>query len=154
MANIITVFRIVFSILILFFPTFSKVFYLLYLVAGLSDVVDGYIARKTNSVTRIGSLLDTIADTIFFIVCFIKLIPFLALPIWIIIWIVLIALIKLLTIIKNRGFVDYHSVLNKVAGFLLFLLPLTMEIINITYCSIVICMVATVAAIEERIKGF
>ena len=53
MANIITLFRIVFSILILFFPTFSKVFYLLYLVAGLSDVVDGYIARKTNSVTRI-----------------------------------------------------------------------------------------------------
>lgn len=153
MANIITVFRIVFSILILFFPTFSKAFYFLYLIAGLSDMLDGYIARKTNSVTRIGSLLDTIADTIFFIVCFIKLIPFLALPIWIIIWIVLIALIKLSTIIKNRGFVDYHSVLNKVAGILLFLLPLTMEIINITYCLIVICIVATVAAIEERIKG-
>ena len=153
MANIITLSRIVFSILILFFPTFSKAFYFLYLIAGLSDMLDGYIARKTNSVTRIGSLLDTIADTIFFIVCFMKLIPFLALPIWIIIWIVLIALIKLSTIIKNRGIVDYHSVLNRVAGFLLFLLPLTMEIINITYCSIVICMVATAAAIEERIKG-
>lgn len=154
MANIITLFRIVFSILILFFPTFSKAFYFLYLIAGLSDMLDGYIARKTNSVTRIGSLLDTIADTIFFIVCFMKLIPFLALPIWIIIWIVLIALIKLSTIIKNRGFVDYHSFLNKVAGILLFLLPLTMEIINIIYCSIVICIVATVVAIEERIKGF
>lgn len=152
MANIITLSRIVFSILILFFPTFSKAFYFLYLIAGLSDMLDGYIARRTNSVTRLGSLLDTIADTIFFIVCFIKLIPFLEIPIWIIIWIVLIALIKLSTIIKNRGFVDYHSVLNKIAGFLLFLLPLTMEIINITYCSIVICIVATVAAIEERIK--
>ena len=95
MANIITLFRIVFSILILFFPTFSKAFYFLYLIAGLSDMLDGYIARRTNSVTRLGSLLDTIADTIFFIVCFIKLIPFLEIPIWIIIWIFLIALIKL-----------------------------------------------------------
>ena len=153
MANTITVFRIILSILILFFPTFSKAFYFLYLVAGLSDMMDGFIARKTNSVTRLGSLLDTIADTVFLIICFIKILPYLSLPLWIIIWIVLIALIKLSTIIKNRGIVDYHSVLNRVAGFLLFLLPLTMEIINITYCSIVICIVATVAAIEERVKG-
>ena len=153
MANTITVFRIILSILILFFPTFSKAFYFLYLVAGLSDMLDGYIARKTNSVTRLGSLLDTIADTVFLIICFIKILPYLSLPLWIIIWIIIIALIKLSTIINNRGFVDYHSVLNRVAGFLLFLLPLTMEIINITYCSIVICIVATVAAIEERVKG-
>lgn len=153
MANTITVFRIIFSIIILFFPTFSKAFYFLYLIAGLSDMLDGFIARKTNSVTRLGSLLDTIADTVFLIICFIKILPYLSLPLWIIIWIIIIALIKLSTIIKNRGFVDYHSVLNRVAGFLLFLLPLTMEIINITYCSIVICIVATVAAIEERVKG-
>ena len=153
MANTITVFRIIFSIIILFFPTFSKAFYSLYLIAGLSDMLDGFIARKTNTETKLGSILDSVADTVFLIICFIKILPYLSLPLWIIIWIIIIALIKLSTIINNRGFVDYHSVLNRVAGFLLFLLPLTMEIINITYCSIVICIVATVAAIEERVKG-
>ena len=153
MANAITVFRIILSILILFFPTFSKAFYFLYLVAGLSDMLDGFIARKTNTVTKLGSILDSVADTVFLIICFIKILPYLSLTLWIIIWIIIIALIKLSTIIKNRGIVDYHSVLNKVTGSLLFLLPLTIQVINITYSSALICLIATVAAIEERIKG-
>ena len=153
MANTITVFRIILSILILFFPTFSKAFYFLYLIAGLSDMMDGFIARKTNTVTKLGSILDSVADTVFLIICFIKILPYLLLPLWIIIWIIIIALIKLSTIIKNRGIVDYHSVLNKVTGSLLFLLPLTIQVINITYSSALICLIATVAAIEERVKG-
>lgn len=153
MANTITVFRIIFSIIILFFPTFSKAFYFLYLIAGLSDMLDGFIARKTNTVTKLGSILDSVADTVFLIICFIKILPYLSLTLWIIIWIIKIALIKLSTIIKNRGIVDYHSVLNKVTGSLLFLLPLTIQVTNITYNSALICLIATVAAIEERVKG-
>ena len=62
MANAITIFRMAASIVLLFCPVFSPIFYALYLIAGLSDMVDGIIARKTNSVSEFGSKFDSIAD--------------------------------------------------------------------------------------------
>ena len=50
MANAITGLRILVSMGLLFSPVFSPIFYGLYLVAGLSDIADGIIARKTNSI--------------------------------------------------------------------------------------------------------
>ena len=49
MANIVTSCRILFSILMLFPPAFSAWFYTMYLFCGLTDMVDGTIARKTNT---------------------------------------------------------------------------------------------------------
>ena len=34
----------------------------LFVIAGLTDYLDGYIARRTNSETHLGALLDLIAD--------------------------------------------------------------------------------------------
>lgn len=65
-ANSITACRILLSILILFYPAFSPMFYALYLSAGLTDMFDGVIARKTNTVSEFGSKLDTVADFILF----------------------------------------------------------------------------------------
>ena len=62
MANIITGFRGLISIVLLFCPVFSPVFYMLYLIAGLSDMIDGTIARKTNTVSEFGTRFDTVAD--------------------------------------------------------------------------------------------
>ena len=49
MANIVTSCRIICSILLLFSPAFSAWFYSMYLLCGLTDMVDGTIARKTNT---------------------------------------------------------------------------------------------------------
>ena len=57
MANVITGLRILVSAVLVFCPVFSQIFYVLYLIAGLSDMVDGIIARKTNSVSEFGSRL-------------------------------------------------------------------------------------------------
>ena len=46
MANAITGLRILVSVVLLFCPAFSPIFYTLYLVAGLSDIADGIIAGK------------------------------------------------------------------------------------------------------------
>lgn len=62
MANIITAVRIVCSIALLFFPGFSPAFYTLYIVAGISDILDGTVARKTGTISEFGSKLDTVAD--------------------------------------------------------------------------------------------
>ena len=50
-------------------PVFSPIFYVLYLIAGLSDMVDGIIARKTDSVSEFGQRLDGVVDFVFVSVC-------------------------------------------------------------------------------------
>ena len=57
MANIITGLRILASLALLFFPAFSAPFTVLYLAAGISDMVDGAVARRTNGGTELGALL-------------------------------------------------------------------------------------------------
>jgi len=57
-ANIITDSRIVFSIALLFFPPLSSAFFVLYAAAGLTDMIDGTVARKTNTVSDFGEDLS------------------------------------------------------------------------------------------------
>ena len=153
MANTITFFRIAASIVLLFCPVFSPAFYAFYIAAGLSDMLDGFVARKTDSVSKLGARLDTIADFLLVVVCLIKLLPVLHIPAWLYIWIGIIALIKVINIISGfavqKRFVPVHSVMNKVAGALLFLLPLTLPAVPLKYSVIVVCAVATFAAIQE-----
>ena len=71
-ANIITASRIVFSLPLLFISLSSAWFYALYLLCGLSDMIDGTVARKTNSAREFGARLDTLSDFVFMSVALIK----------------------------------------------------------------------------------
>ncbi|MDO4176960.1 MAG: CDP-alcohol phosphatidyltransferase family protein [Bacillota bacterium] len=153
MANIITFFRIAVSIVLLFCPVFSPAFYVFYISAGLSDMLDGFVARKTDTVSRLGARLDTIADFVLVFVCLIRLLPVLRIPAWLYIWIVIIALIKVVNIVLGfavqKKFVAVHSVMNKAAGALLFLLVLTIPAVGLKYSAVIVCAAATFAAIQE-----
>ena len=153
MANIITGIRILLSAALLFCPALSPAFYALYLAAGSSDMIDGAVARKTGTVSELGSKLDTIADIVFAAVCMVKLLPVLNIPVWLYIWVSVIALIKAANIaagyIRQKQFVAVHSVINKVIGGLLFIFPLTPAFIDLKYSAAVVCAVATIAAVHE-----
>lgn len=153
MANIITVIRIVCSIALLFFPAFSPAFYTLYIAAGISDMADGAVARKTDTVSEFGSKLDTAADFILVVACSIKLLPVLDIEKWMLIWAGIIAMIKVINIISGfvvqKRFVPVHSVMNKITGGLLFVLPLTVRVIDLRYSAAIVCAVATFAAMQE-----
>ena len=153
MANIITGLRIALSVALLFFPAFSPAFYVLYLTAGLTDMIDGTVARKTGAVSEFGSKFDTAADYVLVAVCLIKLITVIHVPAWLIIWITVIAVIKAVNLISGyvmrKELVALHTVLNKVTGMLLFLLPLTLTAIDLKYSGAVVSVVATFAAIQE-----
>ena len=153
MANIITSIRILCSIALLFCPVQSFEFYALYLTAGFTDMIDGTVARKTNTASEFGSKLDTVADFIFIMVCLIKLLPKMDIPDWIYLWIAIIAVIKGINVIfgyvVHKKLVAVHTVTNKATGALLFILPLTLTIIDLKYSTIVVCAVATFAAIQE-----
>ena len=153
-ANIITGSRIVFSLPLLFLPLSSAWFYALYLLCGLSDMIDGTVARKTKCASEFGARLDTVSDFVFMVVALIRFAPHLHIPTWLWIWIGIIAAIKLggaVWVFIRTGEIGFpHTVLNKVTGFLLFLLPVTISLMEVTYTLPFVCAVATAAAIHER----
>lgn len=152
-ANIITGCRILGSVLLLFFPAFSVTFYIIYLLCGFSDMVDGTIAVKTNSVSKLGSQLDTIADFVFVAAALFKLLPSLHIPQWLWIWIGVIAVIKIGNVICGyifeKQFISLHTFMNKVTGLLLFMLPMTISFVELKYTAAVVCFVATFSSLQE-----
>ncbi len=152
-ANIITICRIFGSILLLFFSVFSSWFYSLYLFCGFTDMVDGTIARKTNTASVFGAKLDAVADIIFVSVSLVKFLPALDIPKWLWIWIIVIAIIRIGTmifgLIFKRKWMALHTRMNKLTGLLLFLLPLTIHFIELKYSGIFVCTIATASAIQE-----
>ena len=152
-ANILTGCRIFGSILLLFFPAVSLAFYIVYLFCGFSDMIDGIVARKTKSTSQFGSQLDTIADLVFVVVAIFKLFPVIHLPGWLWVWSGVIAVIKIVNIIwgyiSKKQFIALHTIMNKVTGLLLFLLPLTIAFCELNYIAIAVCSIATLSAIQE-----
>ena len=116
-------------------------------------MIDGVVARKTDTVSELGSKLDTAADFVFAAVCLIKLIPVLRIPMWLCIWIAAIALIKGINFasgyVLRKEFLALHTTMNKVTGLLLFALPLTLSFIDLKYSGVITCIAATFAAIQE-----
>jgi CDP-diacylglycerol--glycerol-3-phosphate 3-phosphatidyltransferase len=153
MADAVTVFRMTAGIALLFCQVFSPSFYALYIAGGVSDMLDGYVARKTDTVSKSGAKLDTIADYVFVVICLIKLLPVIRLSAWQYVWIGIIAFIKVVNIISGfavqKTFVTVHSVMNKVTGLLLFLLPLTISFVPLKYSAGIVCASAAFAAIQE-----
>ena len=152
-ANIITGSRIAFSLPLLFMPLTSAWFYALYLLCGFTDMIDGTVARKMGNASDFGAKLDTASDFVFMIVALIRFVPHLNIPVWLWIWIGIIAMIKVGNaawgFIRTKKLISPHTVLNKVTGLLLFLLPVTIRFIELTYTLSVVCTIATVAAIHE-----
>ena len=117
-------------------------------------MVDGTVARKTNSASAFGARLDTVSDFVFMTVALIKFVPYLRISVWLWIWIGIIAMIKFGNaawgFIRTKKLISPHTVLNKITGLLLFLLPVTISFVDLTYTLPIVCTVATAAAIHER----
>ena len=152
-ANIITSSRMVLSMPLLLIPLTSAWFYALYLLCGLSDMIDGTVARRTSSASEFGARLDTVSDFVFMSVALIKFVLHFHIPVWLWIWIGIIAMIKLGNaawgFVRTKKLVSPHTVLNKITGLLLFLLPATISFIDLTYTLPSVCALATGAAIHE-----
>ncbi len=154
MANYITGSRILFSVILLFTKAFSPAFYALYIIAGVSDVLDGIVARKFDLESRFGEKLDTIADVCFVGATLCKLLFSIQMPIWLWLWIGTVLLIKLTNIISGflyqKMFVAKHTTANKITGILFFLFPFSLSFLPLEFSGTVVCAMATVAAIQER----
>ena len=149
--NILSSLRMVGAVAMLLSNVSSILFGVLYIVCGISDIADGWMARKLKCVTKTGALLDSLADICFVACCAWKLLPILELPQWLWLWAGVIVAIKVVN--QLSALVIYgrccfpHTTANKWTGFLLFIaVPMTVwSIVPISFVTIV----ATLAAIHE-----
>jgi len=91
--NLITVLRFFLLIpVILLFPDNTEssnlAILIIFIIAILSDSIDGIIARKFNQVSRIGKVLDPVVDKSFVAVAGILMVIYRDFPIWIILVVV------------------------------------------------------------------
>ena len=152
--NIITLSRIPMAVALPFVQSSPAIFWTLYLLCGLSDILDGAVARLAGTVSRIGERLDTLADIVFVAVWMVLFIPAIDVGRRLWIWTGVIALIKVVNVISGlamkKGFVAKHTLANKATGILLFLLPMIVlwEVIKVPYI-ILVSLLATFAAVQE-----
>lgn len=155
-ANVITASRILLSVILLLLLRNHTLFLILYLICGLTDCLDGFIARKTGTCSNLGARLDSIADFFLFLAVIVYLamelggrirefLPFLAVIFFIRILNLLIAAIK------YHSFVILHTIGNKITGLLVFFLPVVFTLLSDRSVLYVVCSIAVLSAIEEGI---
>ena len=149
--NILSALRFLGAICLLFCSPAGVTFWVIYGLCGISDMLDGFLARKLHAESKAGAVLDSVADICFVACCAIKLIPVLQIPGWLWIWAGVIVLIKLVNQISalavHKRLCFPHTPANKLTGMLLFLsVPMTFwSVIPIA----IVAGVATIAAVQE-----
>lgn len=154
--NILSILRIILSPFIFFTKDNKFILFCLLIIIGLTDVLDGYIARKYKSQTIIGAWLDSIADFVFFVL----LAVYAAIFEWNIIervkyLIIAIAALKLFAIItgyikyKKLGFL--HTFGNKISGLLIFIGFCLFLLLDITIILDIGILFSIICSLEELI---
>ena len=149
--DIISALRILGAICLLFCGPASVAFWVIYGLCGISDMLDGYLARKLHAESKTGAVLDSVADICFVACCAIRLLPVFQIPTWLWIWAGVIVAIKIVNqisaLVVHKRLCFPHTLANKLTGLLLFLsVPLTIwSVVPIA----IVAVVATFAAIQE-----
>jgi len=126
--NVLTSLRILCATLLLAVPVYSVRFYLLYLICGVTDFLDGRLARRFHVASKAGASLDNIADYTLLMSAVIKVLPTLLLDVW-----ALVGGICMLTArmsssviawIKYKRIVVLHTFANKLLGGAVYAIPL------------------------------
>ena len=127
--NMISIIRLGAAIALFFLPPLSLPYFIVYGVCGLSDVLDGFLARKLHAESKLGSILDSICDWVFYLAMAITIFPTLLRLVSIGNWIVIIGvtvihlLAYLVCAIKFRKLSALHTYANKLQSAIIFLYP-------------------------------
>lgn len=151
--NIISASRSIAAVAMLCFPVFSPDFWVLYCWGGISDMIDGPIARKMNTDSQLGSTIDSAADMVFVICSAAMILPSMDLPLWLWLWTAAIGLIKFIGIAINsfrrRKLSVPHSATNRLTGILLFCLPFAIVRIDALIPAVIVCISAAASLYED-----
>ena len=129
--NIITSIRVLGAILILFLEPFTLTFYLVYGICGVSDALDGFVARKFHLESKFGSILDSVSDIAFLGIMAFKIFPTLVelLDVWCWFMIGIPVFLQLVgyivCAIKFKKLSAIHTYANKIMSAAIFCFPFT-----------------------------
>ena len=151
--NILSVSRIILCLPLLLVEEMTIPFWVLYVIDGTTDMLDGFLARRWGVESKFGARLDSLADFVFVLAVGYKLFPWLKLPATLWMMIGLIAMVKASNAISAyivRHRVEFlHTKANKLTGFLLFIGMMTIgQSYFIAVASMIACF-ALFAAIQE-----
>lgn len=151
--NIITVLRLLLTVCIVLSGFGTNSFYAMYLLAGISDCIDGFLARKMKAETELGARLDTIADAFLFLVVMIKVFPFILKMYYVVVSIIVIAIIRGISMLicwnRFHTITMLHTYSNKLAGFSVFMVPFLQKSKDNTLFIAIIIGIAIYSSIEE-----
>lgn len=154
-ADAVTVLRMVGTLGLAFLNPGTLWFFAVYTITGLTDVLDGWLARKTGTESDFGAKLDSIADLLFYTIMLIRLFPVMWEEFPVQIWYAVagILLVRLaayfIAAIKYHRFASLHTRLNKLTGGAIFLLPYILAISTGVVYSWTVCALASAASLEE-----
>ena len=150
-ANCITGIRILMAPVLLVFRKVNGAYLILLSICGFTDLIDGPVARKTGSVSTLGSVLDTVGDVLLYLSAIRILVitehrsgPLL----WMIGMMGIHLLASIIGSIRFKTFFFVHNVSAKAWGMLMFLLPFAIWFGWQDAWMIVICAAATFSAID------
>lgn len=153
--NLITMSRIAAAFALLPVRAFSQAFFVIYTWCGVSDILDGALARKLRCNNESGARLDSIADIVFYAVTAFKIFPALCVELTPLIWCVIAAaaLLRIISYaaaaVKYRRFASLHTYMNKLTGFLVFTVPYIIFQPFAKPACLIISAAAVLAAAEE-----
>lgn len=149
----VTATRIVGAVILMFTTPFTLPFWALYLYCGMSDMLDGLLARTLKQQSDLGAKLDSIADMAFVFSVLITIISAVAIPVWLWICVMIITSIRITAYLigykKYRMFSALHTYANKATGGLLFCAPVLIYGLGITVAGIMLCLLAALSSCEE-----
>ena len=151
--DLLSALRIALCLPLLLVDAMTVPFWVLYVIAGTTDMLDGFLARRWGVESKFGARLDSLADFVFVLAAGYKLFPWLKLPAALWMMIGLIALVKMVNAICSyvvRHRIEYlHTKANKLTGFLLFIGMMTIGQSYFIPVAWVIACFALFAAIQE-----
>ena len=151
--NILSASRIALCLPLLLADAMTVPFWVLYVIAGTTDMLDGFLARRWGVEGKFGARLDSLADFVFVLAVGYKLFPWLKLPTALWMMIGLIALVKTVNTISsyviNHRIAFLHTKANKLTGYLLFIGMMTIGQPYFISVAWVIACIALYTAIQE-----
>ena len=153
--NCITILRIVGTFGFIFTKPLTKWFYIIYFFTGITDVLDGFLARKLKVTSEFGAKLDSVADMLFNTTMIVKILPVLIdmLPVYIWYAVGLIAVIRIacyvVAAVKFKKFASLHTIMNKVTVFIIFTVPFFANTKFLVPVCMIICAMGIIATTEE-----
>ncbi len=157
-ANVLTSMRIALSGILLLLEPLSMAFCCVYVLAGLTDMLDGPIARKTGTASRAGEVLDSAADLIFMAAACAKLLPvyWAQIPAWLLISAAFVFYLKMKNAIAcfamHKKLITMHTLLNRAAGILLFAFPFACMVLPIPVYGGICAAAAFAATVDAFVR--